>query len=69
MIMIFKKEKMIARLVKEGRAKEITPDAVAVMDLLDGEEATTHCWENVVMDRNVAYVPKHDLYVNVDDCI
>lgn len=71
MIKIFRKEKMIERLTREGLADEITPEIEAIMDNLDGQEANTYCWQNVVNDEPIAVVVGKDgktEYVNVNDC-
>lgn len=71
MIKTFRKEKMIARLTREGRADQITPDIEAIMDNLDGQPANTYCWHNVVNDEPVAAVTGKDgsiEYVNEADC-
>lgn len=68
----FKKEKMIARLTEEGRADQITPDIIAIMDSLDGQPASHICWERQVMGEPVLWVIGKDgkgHYVNELDCI
>lgn len=67
--MRFSKEKMIERLVREGRANEIRPEDIEIMDTLDGEEVEEICWRNVVFGENVGYIEKHKMHINLDDCI
>ena len=50
--MVFSKEKMIERLKKSGRGAEITADIVAIMDDLDGQKATSSCWDRWVKGEN-----------------
>ena len=66
--MRFSKEKMIERLVKQGLAKEITPDVIEIMDKMDGKEVQEYNWRNVVFDENVGYISEFETYVNLDDC-
>lgn len=71
MIKTFRKEKMIARLTREGLADQITPEIEAIMDNLDGQKANTYCWNNVVKGEPVAVVIGKDgktEYVNENDC-
>ena len=70
--MKFSKEKMIARLTAEGRADAITDGIIAIMDNLDGQEASASCWKRQVYDEPVLYVygkDGHGEYVNEEDCI
>ena len=39
MTKIFSKSKMLARLKKEGRSDQISPQALQIMTALDGREA------------------------------
>lgn len=68
----FAKERMVARLTKEGRADQITPDIIAIMDNLDGQTAHASCWRRQVYDEPVLWVIGKDgsgEYVNEEDCI
>lgn len=70
--MVFSKEKMIERLKKSGRGAEITADIVAIMDDLDGQEATSSCWDRWVKGEPVLWVigkSGEGQYVNENDCI
>lgn len=69
--MVFRKEKMIERLTREGRADAITPEIIKIMDNLDGCETTAQNWQRQVMDEPVLYCYGKDgngNYVNEDDC-
>ena len=69
--MVFKKEKMIERLTKEGRANMITDEILAIMDNMDGCEASEQNWERQVKGEPVLYVYGKDgrgNYVNEEDC-
>ena len=69
--MIFRKQKMIDRVTREGRADMINDTVLAIMDKLDGKKATANCWRRQVYDEPVLWV---DLgngqgeYVNELDC-
>ena len=68
---VFSKEKMVARLIAEGRTDSLTPDIEAIMDNLDGQEATEHCWNRQVYGSPVLWVIGKDgvgEYVNEQDC-
>ena len=68
---VFRKQRMIDRLTREGRAELITREIIRIMDNLDGQEATTQCWNRRVYDEPVLYVIGKDgkgAYVNEDDC-
>lgn len=70
--MKFSKQRMIDRLSTEGRADMITADVLAIMDNLDGQEASASCWRRRVYDEPVYYVVGKDgegQYVNENDCI
>lgn len=70
--MKFYKERMIARLTKEGLADQITPEIIAIMDNLDGQEATASCWNRRVFGEPVYWVIGKDgtgEYVNEYDCV
>lgn len=69
--MVFKKAKMVQRLVEAGLADKITPDVEAIMDNLDGQEARSSCWRRVVYDEPVYWVEGKDgtgQYVADVDC-
>lgn len=69
--MTFKKELMVARLTKEGRADQITEEIIKIMDNLDGQPATASCWNRQVYDEPVLWVVGKDgngEYVNEADC-
>lgn len=68
----FSKQRMIDRLTAEGRANQITPDVVAIMDNLDGCVAIASCWARVVQGRPVLWCVGKDgegELVNEFDCI
>lgn len=70
--MVFKKERMVARLEREGRADLIDDEIRQIMDDLDGQEASTSCWNRRVYDEPVVLVvgkSGKSHYVNENDCI
>lgn len=69
--MRFSKDLMLKRLEAEGRLSEVDDESLAVMDNLDGQEATASCWNRVVYGEPVLYVKGKDgegAYVNEADC-
>ena len=69
--MKFYKEMMMDRLKKEGRLAEVDSESLAIMDNLDGQEATASCWNRVVYGEPVLFVRGKDgegAYVNEADC-
>lgn len=69
--MVFKKQKMINRLKKEGLGDKITDEIIAIMDDLDGQEANENCWNRKVHGEPVYYVygkSGNGQYVNENDC-
>lgn len=70
--MKFSKERMIARIKKEGRADMINDAVLAIMNNLDGQEATTACWRRQVYGEPVLWCIGKDgngTIVNEADCI
>lgn len=78
--LVFSKRRMLERLEKEGRAAELSPEVLAVMDALDGGEAIESCWRRRVYDEAVYYVhfagekapagqEGKGEYVNEEDCV
>lgn len=70
--MKFSKQKMIDRVTAEGRADMIDEGAMQIMDDLDGQEATTACWQRQVMGLPVLWVVGKSgkgNYVNENDCV
>ena len=69
--MKFYKEKMINRLKAEGRGDAITPDILAIMDNLDGQDASASCWARQVHGEPVFWCVGKDgkgYEVNEADC-
>ena len=69
--MKFSKDLMVARLTREGLADQITDEIEAIMDNLDGQEASASCWERQVNDKPVLWVVGKNgkgTYVNEADC-
>ena len=71
MTKVFKKQKMIDRLTREGRYDKIDQTSFEIMDLLDGKDATDQCWDRQVIGQPVLWVSLgngHGYYVNENDC-
>ena len=67
----FRKDKMIARVTAAGKADMIDAEVMAMMDNLDGCEASASCWERVVKGAPVYWVVGKDgngAYVADVDC-
>ena len=67
----FSKQMMIDRLTKEGLADKIDEGILAIMDNLDGQEATTACWNRQVYGEPVLWCIGKDgegHLVNENDC-
>lgn len=70
--MKFSKEKMVARITKEGRADQLTDEILKILDDLDGQETISSNWRRVVRDEPVFLVIGRSgasMYVNENDCI
>lgn len=68
---VFRKQKMLDRLKKEGRLNEVTEEAKSMMGKLDGLEAHPNRWRQTVhMEENAYYVCINDEQVPVNglDC-
>ena len=70
-MIVFRKEKMIDRVTKEGMAKLINKVTLEIMDNLDGQSCNPTCWERTVNDAPVYWCVGKDgkgSYVNELDC-
>ena len=68
----FSKEKMIARVKREGREDLLDETTLAFMDNLDGQPCETSCWRRQVYQEPVYWCIGKDgegAYVNENDCI
>ena len=64
--MKFRKELMIERLTKEGRADMIDAEVLSIMDNLDGQEARTNSWRRQVYGEPIlACLGKDGRYYDV----
>lgn len=71
MTMIFRKERMLARLEKEGRLKDVDEESLKIMNDLDGKPATPACWARQVYGEPVLWCEGDNgtsAYVNEKDC-
>lgn len=69
--MVFRKQKMIDRVIAEGNASMIDDTVLAIMDNLDGCYAESYNWESVVKGSNLLWCVGKDgtgQYVNPLDC-
>lgn len=70
--MKFSKAKMMERIEKAGLLDMVGETELAIMDNLDGQEASENCWERVTKGEPVLWVVGKDgkgEYVNELDCI
>lgn len=69
--MVFKKEKMLARIKAEGREEMVDGTVLAILENLDGQTATTSNWRRQVYGEPVLWVVGKNgegEYVNEADC-
>ena len=70
-MLIFRKEKMLARIEREGLMHLVGPTEQAAMDLLDGREVKPNLWRQTVHQEDAWYCTTADgeqFPVNPDDC-
>ena len=54
--MVFRKEKMLKRLAREGKSDAIDDNSKRIMDMLDGKEAQKNHFKALVEGIEVYYV-------------
>lgn len=54
-MLIFRKEKMLARIEREGLMHLVGPTEQAAMDLLDGREIKPNLWRQTVHQEDTWY--------------
>lgn len=70
-MIVFRKEKMIDRVTKEGRASLINDVTIEIMDNLDGQSCNPFCWARSFNCEPVFLCVGKDgegCYVNELDC-
>ena len=70
-MLIFRKEKMLARIEREGLIHLVGPTELAIMDLLDGCEVKPNLWWQTVHLEDARYCTTADgmqYPVHPDDC-
>lgn len=72
MIRIFRAEKMLTRLEREGRMNEVTKEDLDLIHFLDGKEGNDYNWQSVVNDEPLVWIEKdgdfNGVYVALVDC-
>ena len=72
MIRIFRAQKMLDRIAREGREDLLDDNTRAFILSLDGAEAQDYNWQSFVHDEPLAWIEKTDdhdgVYVNICDC-
>lgn len=68
---VFSKQKMMARLEREGRAHLVDEDSAGIMDMLDGKEAVKNDFKALVYGQLEYFVRVNgeNYAVNPNDCI
>ena len=66
---IFKSERMLDRIKKEGKENLLDDETRDFIISLDGAEGTDHNWEFMVKDAPLVYLTEKKTYVNIEDCI
>lgn len=69
--MVFKKEKMLARIKAEGREEMVDGTVLAILENLDGQTANASNWRRQVYGEPVLWVVGKNgegEYVNEKDC-
>lgn len=65
MVYIFRKQKMLDRLAKNGiKESDIDAECMDIMNKLDGHAATPSCWRRQVYQEPVMWVPLPGLNKN-----
>lgn len=69
---IFRAEKMLARIKKEGREHLLDAESLELMKKLDGKKGDDRNWESFVKDEPLVWIPAGDdhdgAYVALCDC-
>ena len=69
---IFRMQKMLDRLEKEGRLHEARPEDLELMKKLDGKKGTDYNWQSVVRGENLVWIALDEecggAYVAMCDC-
>lgn len=72
MIRIFRAQKMLDRIAREGREDQLDDETREFILSLDGSEAQDYNWMSFVHDEPLAWIEKTDkhdgVYVNICDC-
>ena len=72
MILTFRADKMIARVIREGKEKLLDEATLELIRSMDGEPANDYNWASMVNGEEVALVSKTDkhpeMYVALCDC-
>lgn len=69
---IFRKQKMIDRLTKEGRLNQVHAEDYELMDKLDGHKANDYNYRSFVFGDNLSWIEPFEgcegAYVCTEDC-
>lgn len=69
---VFRAEKMLARLEREGRMDMVDEKTREFIMMLDGKEGTDYNYQSVVNDEPLVWIEadkdQSGTYVNIEDC-
>ena len=65
---VFKAEKMLDRIRKEGCGDLLDEQTVEFIKSLDGKEADDYNWRSQVHGEPVGWIEECEVYVNIHDC-
>lgn len=69
---VFRAEKMLARIKREGRENLLDEETISFIRLLDGKVGNDYNWESFVNDNPLVWIPEDEdqkgTYVALVDC-
>lgn len=65
---IFHSQKMLDRIIREGKQDLLDDETRNFILSLDGAEGTDYNWEMMVNGNELVYLVEHRTYVNQEDC-
>lgn len=68
MIVVFRAEKMIERVKREGRGDLLDKETLDFIKSIDGKRGNSYNWQSVVRGENVVWIEDAKTYVALCDC-
>lgn len=65
---IFHSQKMLDRIIREGKQDLLDDETRNFILSLDDAEGTDYNWEMMVNGNELVYLVEHKTYVNQEDC-